>query len=80
MKDEYCFMVGDCINCQKVITFNPKYVPSLRVPPKNKREPLCRNCANKWNQIHRTSKGLQPQEIHKDAYKPININKLYEGE
>jgi hypothetical protein len=74
MKNEYCFMMGTCINCKKHIVFNPKYVPSLRV--NGKREPICRTCADYWNDIHRSSKGLPKQEIHEQAFEPLNTNEI----
>jgi len=62
------FMVASCINCGTRITFNPHLVPSLIV--NGTKEPLCKNCADKWNQIHRISKGLEPVPIQEGAYEP----------
>lgn len=64
----YMFVVGSCINCKKTISFNPNYVPSIRV--NGEKEPLCKNCFDGWNQIHRISKNLAPVEIHPQAYEP----------
>jgi hypothetical protein len=69
----YMFMVGQCINCFEVITFNPNYVPSIRHPDTGKREPLCPTCHAKWNEIHRTSKGLPPVEAHWLAWEPEEV-------
>jgi hypothetical protein len=64
----YYWAIGHCINCGNMISFNPDYVPSIRVD--GEKEPLCRGCAQKWNQIHRISKGLEPVSIHPQAYQP----------
>ncbi len=62
------FCMGACINCEAIITFNPHHVPSLTI--NGSREPLCRGCFNRWNEIHRTSKGLDPVPLHPEAYEP----------
>jgi hypothetical protein len=62
----YAFMVGNCISCKALITFNPVRVPSLTI--NGVKEPLCENCFNEWNRIHRTSKGLPPVPLQPDAY------------
>jgi len=64
----YMIVHGSCVGCNAFIAFNPEWVPSIRV--NNKREPLCRACHSKWNEIHRTSKGLKPVALHPQAYKP----------
>lgn len=61
--------IGPCCGCGEMITFNPNKVPSLRVH--GNREPLCRVCFGKWNEIHRVSKGLPPEPLAPDAYSPI---------
>lgn len=43
-------VIGKCIACRTMIQFNPYKVPSLVV--NGVREPLCRSCANKWNELH----------------------------
>jgi hypothetical protein len=65
----YALLTAHCVSCGVFFTSNPKYVPSIRV--KGEREPICRSCADRWNEIHRTSKGLDPQPLHPDAYEPI---------
>ena len=64
----FMFGVGICINCKTPMSFNPDKVPSLVV--RGEREPLCRSCVERWNEIHRTSKGLSPVPIPEDAYEP----------
>jgi hypothetical protein len=62
---------GHCINCRARISFNIDFVPTLRV--NGEREPLCRSCHAKWNEIHRTSKGLDPVPLHPEAYEPQEV-------
>ena len=68
----YAIMFGACINCNKLISYNPHKVPSIRIPnPKTgelgPREPLCRDCAEKWNELHpEAARPIQP-----DAYEYI---------
>lgn len=56
------------------MTCNPVKVPSILV--NEKKEPLCRACADEWNRIHRTSQGLAPIPIHPDAYGACDENEL----
>ncbi len=62
----YMITTSNCVACNSLITFNPDHVPSLVV--NGQREPLCRSCHGRWNEIHRTSKGLEPIPIHAEAY------------
>jgi len=64
----YMTVVGHCINCGAYITFNPFYVPSIRVG--GVREPLCRACFARWNELHRTRRGLDSVPLHPAAYEP----------
>ncbi|MET0405273.1 MAG: hypothetical protein ABW123_22855 [Cystobacter sp.] len=59
----YLIVWGVCAACHLLISFNPELVPSLRV--NGVREPLCRACAEKWNEIHNAN-----VPIHPDAYEP----------
>ena len=62
----YMMVVGACVSCRAFITFHPDFVPSIRV--EGEREPLCRACFTRWNEIHRVSKGLEPLSLHSQAY------------
>ena len=64
----YC-MVSACCACDITITCNPDYVPVL-VTENGGREPICKHCHARWNEIHRTSKGLEPEPLHPQAYEP----------
>ena len=46
----YAIVLGFCCSCHKHIEFNPHKVPSIRV--NGEREPLCRECAERWNTLH----------------------------
>lgn len=70
----YCYCVGFCIACKTPITFNPVRVPSLVV--NGQREPLCERCFNRWNELHRTSKGLPPEPLLEGAYEPVDEHEL----
>ncbi len=67
----FMFVVGQCVACGALITFNPHHVPSIRV--NGSREPLCPACFARWNEIHRTSKGLEPLPLHPDAFEPEEV-------
>ena len=71
---EYVIVVASCIACSRTITPNPNYCPSISV--KGSREPICKSCFNLWNKIHRTDKGLEPEELHPLAYKPARTDEL----
>lgn len=62
----FMFVMGPCVACQTVITFHPDFVPSIRV--NGVLEPLCKGCFHKWNEIHRTSVGLEPIPLDPRAY------------
>ena len=60
-----------CVNCKFIIAYNKDHCPSIRV--EGQRKPLCRECFDKWNEIHRTSKGLEPVKLHPKAYEPAEF-------
>ena len=57
------FVIGSCVACHVMLTFNPHFVPSITV--KGSREPICPRCHAKWNKIHGKSEVIHPQ-----AYEP----------
>ena len=59
-------MISPCVGCDNIVAANPNWCPSIKV--KGKREPLCRNCFDLWNKVNRIDKGLDPVELHPDAY------------
>jgi len=64
----YMIMLAGCVACSAPISCNPDFCPSIRV--NGQREPICRACFDKWNQIHRIDKGLDPIALHPEAYAP----------
>ena len=70
----YAFMIASCIACDATFAGNPNHGPSI--PVNGKREPICRNCFDRWNEIHRTSTGLEAHPLHPQAYEPIEEGEL----
>ena len=68
----YTLLHCPCAGCGALIAVNPDKCPSIRV--KGSREPLCEGCINKWNEIHRTSQGLDPVPLNPEAYAPLKDN------
>lgn len=70
----YAFLVCNCAGCGRMITCNPAKVPSVRV--NGEKQAICQTCFNRWNQIHRISKGLEPVPLHPEAYQSCDENEL----
>lgn len=68
----YMFVMGSCAACNNPISFNPERVPSIRI--EGVREPLCKTCFHRWNEIHRTAKGMEPIPLNPDAYEPVEVD------
>ena len=66
----YMYVMGNCIGCGILFTFNADWVPSVMV--QGTREPICRDCVARVNPI-RAQKGLDPIRIHPDAYEPQEV-------
>ena len=64
----YASLICPCASCGAMITCNPNTVPSIRVGGVGEKQPICEACFNRWNEIHRTSKGLDSIPLAKDAY------------
>lgn len=58
--------IGSCVACDTKITFDPEFVPSLVVS--GVKQPICAPCSDRWNDIHRVSKGLEPVPVHPGAF------------
>ncbi len=69
----YAIMYGTCICCHKPFSFNPNFVPSIRI--KGEKEPICKYCINEANSI-RVEEGLEPISIHPQAYMECNEDEL----
>lgn len=66
----YMSVMGYCIGCGKLFTFNANLVPSVRV--NGRREPICRDCVEIANP-KRVANGLEPIEILPGAYEPEEV-------
>ena len=62
----YMMVVGPCIGCGRVFSFNPNSVPSCSAVT-GKREPICRDCVDRVNPM-RAKHGLAPIVPAPDAY------------
>lgn len=69
----YVFATSYCIGCDRLFTYNPHRVPSLRV--NGEREPVCRDCIEIANP-QRVANGLEPFKIHPEAYEPMPEEEL----
>lgn len=72
---------SNCVVCGDLMAYNPHKVPSMRIRngkyhPEGNREPICKPCFDRWNQIQRIDKGLPPIPLHADAYAPTNEDLL----
>jgi hypothetical protein len=61
----YYWLTFNCAACGNVAVANPDKVLCLVLD--GQKEPICRTCADRWNQIHRIDKGLPPVD-YGDAY------------
>jgi hypothetical protein len=66
----YMFCMSECAACRKMISYNPEFVPSLRL--NGVKEAICEGCFVRWNTIHRTDKGLPAVPLHPQAYAPAS--------
>lgn len=65
------FVMGPCICCGRIFSFNPDLVPSIYV--KDVREPVCAECMAAANAF-RIARGEQPHAILDGAYEPQEID------
>lgn len=71
----YVQMFAPCIRCQRVFSFNPMKVPSVRPSPDAPREPLCEGCFNVLNAV-RQQRGLEPIAALPGAWEPCDENEV----
>lgn len=69
----YLLVMGPCVGCSRVFSFNPHRVPSIIVD--GERQPVCRNCVERTNPI-RAAKGLDTFTIQPGAYEPISESEI----
>lgn len=70
MSESYVFVLGRCVCCPRMFSFNPHKVPSSRALSGNTREPICRECFEEINKL-REAKGWERMELQPGAYEPI---------
>jgi hypothetical protein len=61
----YVTITFTCINCGAITCASPNKVPCLVI--EGKKKPLCKTCADKWNQINWLDKDLEHLN-YGDAY------------
>lgn len=59
--------IGHCVSCNRLFSFNPERVPSLRLYPDGEREPVCLDCFNLINQA-RVAQGKSANVLTPGAY------------
>ena len=64
MSEGYVLIIGHCGQCNKLFSFNPKYVPSIS------NIPFCKECVEAATPL-REHKGLPPIKVHPEAYAPL---------
>jgi hypothetical protein len=64
------YVLGECIGCHRVFTFNADRVPSLTV--NGTREPICIDCVHRVNP-RRVANGLAPIVPLPGAYEPEEV-------
>jgi len=69
MSDAVVFVLGHCVGCGRLFTFNPWRVPSMTV--RGAREPVCRDCIERVNP-RRVANGLPPIVPLPGAYEPAD--------
>ena len=69
----YALMWSACVSCNKMMSYNPRWVPSVRI--NDVRQPICLKCVEDANPI-RIKKGLSPIVVNPQAYHPIPEEEL----
>jgi hypothetical protein len=73
----YAFATSACFGCQRIFSYNPMRVPSIRDPHTGSREPLCGHCVERVNP-QRVKNGLAPIVPLPGAYEPCDESELGE--
>ena len=71
ISDAIC--MAACVSCGRTFGFNPVCVPSILI--NGTRQAICRDCIEIANP-RRIANGLEPVEIHPEAYEPIAEEEL----
>ena len=71
----YVFMTGTCLNCHRVMTFNPNKVPAVR-DGNGVKQPICLTCHTSINE-QRKKLGIEPwPEPLPGAYEAADENSI----
>jgi len=76
MSDAVVFVLGACLCCGRLFTFNPWRVPSHQWH--GTREPICRDCVDRINP-RRVANGLPPIVPLPGAYDPADDTDWIDG-
>lgn len=71
----YAFCTARCFGCERLFSFNPVRVPSIR--HNGQREPICLACVEAANPL-RVANGLDPIVPKPDAYEACDASELGE--
>jgi hypothetical protein len=71
---EYVAIIGNCICCKRIFSYNPHRVPSTSAITGTK-EPICSVCIDAIN-IKRIEQGLPLWPVFEDAYEAIDEGEL----
>jgi len=71
----YVFVTSECCGCNRIFSYNPLRVPSIKSPYTGEKEPICWECVQQVNP-RRIKNGLPPIEPFPDAYDPIDESEL----
>lgn len=69
----FVLAMGSCVNCDRVFSFNPHKVPSVRL--NGVRQPVCKECIEYVNPL-RAAKGQPMFHVEPDAYEAIDESEL----
>jgi hypothetical protein len=69
----YALCTSFCFGCGQMFSFNPVWVPSIRI--EGDRKPICVTCVARANP-ERIKNGLDPIVVHPDAYQACEEGEL----
>lgn len=75
MDELMCYMLDCCAACGDLMSFNPDKVPSIRINDEGPRVPICRDCADKLNDIIE-ARGDERIPIQEGAYDAVPLNEV----
>jgi hypothetical protein len=70
----YAICTGNCFGCNRLFSFNPVRVPSIR-NANGEKQPVCKECIDRANPL-RVKNGLEPIVPAPDAYEAVDEGEL----